>query len=235
MKYYVDGKIITISDNQKKFNSGSEGKLYKIDNYIYKIYYPNTLNEGFGNKKIYHQSLLGISDKFESIVLPTSLIFDELGNYVGYKCPMVGENDKIGLTELDWNIFIENIEKLEEEILLLSENRFLAVDFAFHNSIYSKEMQKLYMVDPGRYHHQAYFTLNDYINKNKLILEEYIFHMLEREIISYKLTTPKKATMLIKSIASAKEDLTYSEYFYDNSAKYENVHEMIKVKSRYIK
>lgn len=234
MKYYVDGEYLTISNNQKIFNSGSEGKLYKIENDIYKIYYTNTLNEGFGNKKIYHQSLLGISDQFDRIVLPKSLIFDELGNYVGYKCPLVGEN-KIGVTELNWDQFIENINVLEKEMLLLSENRFLAVDFAFHNSIYSKELKKLYMVDPGRYHHQTYFTLNDYINRNKIILEEYIFHMLEREIMEYKLTTPKKAQLLMKQIKIIKENLTYSEYFYDNSSKYENIHEMIKIKSRFIK
>lgn len=234
MKYYVDGEYLTISNNQKIFNSGSEGKLYKIGNDIYKIYYPNTLNEGFGNKKIYHQSLLGISDQFDRIVLPKSLIFDELGNYVGYKCPLVGKN-KIGVTELNWDQFIENINVLEKEMLLLSENRFLAVDFAFHNSIYSKELKKLYMVDPGRYHHQTYFTLNDYINRNKIILEEYIFHMLEREIMEYKLTTLKKAQLLMKQIKIIKENLTYSEYFYDNSSKYENIHEMIKIKSRFIK
>lgn len=119
--------------------------------------------------------------------------------------------------------------------MLLSNNRFLAVDFAFHNSIYSKEKQKLYMVDPGRYHHQSYFTLNDYIKRNKIILEEYIFHMLEREIISYKLTTPKKAQLLMKNFATLKENLNYSEFFYNNSSKYENIHEMIKIKSRYIK
>ena len=48
MKYYVDGKEITILNNHKIFNSGSEGKLYRIQNDIYKIYYPNALNEGFG-------------------------------------------------------------------------------------------------------------------------------------------------------------------------------------------
>lgn len=235
MKFYVDGKEITIANNKKIFDCGSEGKLYQIENDVYKIYYPNTLNEGFGNKKIYHQALLGINNQFERIILPTSLIFDEYGNYVGYKCPLIEENNKIGLTELDWKLFLENLKKLEEEILLLSENRFLAIDFAFHNSIYSKKDQKIYMVDPGRYHHQSYFTLQDYINRNKKILEEYIFHMLEREIITYKLTTPKKATNFMKNIASSKENLSYSEYFYDYLLKYENVHEMIKVKSRFIK
>lgn len=235
MKVYVEGNEIKI-DLKKVFSSGSEGKLYKIGNDVYKIYYPNALNDGFGNKKMYHQSLIGISDKFDRIILPSSLIFDGYGNYIGYKCPIVGENNnKIGVTELDWNNFIQNIKKLEEEMMLLSEKRFLAVDFAFHNSIFSKEEQKLYMVDPGRYHHQPYFTINDYITRNKMIIEEYLFHMLEREIITYKLATPKKALLLMKSIALIKENLSYSEFFYNNSTKYDNIHEMLKVKSRYIK
>ena len=54
MKYYINGENININTS-KPFNKGSEGQVYKIDDQIYKIYYKNALNEGFGNKLFYHQ------------------------------------------------------------------------------------------------------------------------------------------------------------------------------------
>ena len=81
-KYYVQGKEVIINTNKKEFASGSEGKLYIVDDKVYKIYHQSALNEGFGNKKTYHQSLLGLSEFYDHYVLPTDLIFDEEGNYV---------------------------------------------------------------------------------------------------------------------------------------------------------
>lgn len=69
-KYYIQGKEIVINTNKKEFSSGSEGKLYVIGNKVYKIYHTVALNEGFGNKKIYHQSLLGLNKMFKHYVLP---------------------------------------------------------------------------------------------------------------------------------------------------------------------
>lgn len=234
--YYVNGEKIKIPTDKKPFGQGSEGSLYLIKDKLYKIYDSFTLNEGFGNKKIYHQSLLELNGMFEKFILPDALIFDENGTYCGYVTPLVGNKskNKDGVTILDWDNFIGNLRDIENEIDLLSENRFLTVDVGYHNSIFSKENGNLYMIDPGRYHHQSYFTICDYKRKNKLILEDYFTRMLEREILSFKLVTSKKVKPLISMIKDEKNDISYSEYFESVKEKESSVHEFFKVKGRYI-
>lgn len=236
-KYYVDGKLVEIPIQKKAFGEGSEGKLYLLGGKLYKIYNPEALNDGLGNKRFYHQALLEVKDLFNTYVLPESLIFEEKGSYVGYMTEKVGEKkkQKEGITEETWPYFIENLEELEKETDLLSENRFLAIDMGFHNSIFSKENHKLYIVDPGRYHHQSYFTIGDYYRRNHLILNDYFFHMLEREIIYFKLMPYRKSTILVKKIEQEKGERSYSKYFEQVSQEYDSIHEFFKEKGKYLR
>ncbi len=236
--YYVNGKMISIQENKKAFSQGSEGKIYLMEGKIYKIYYPNTLNEGFGDKKKYHQSLLQIKDLFQNILLPEDLIFNtsKLGSYCGYVTKLVGEGKKKkeGITTLPWNLLIPNIQTFEQEIHLLGENRFLAVDFSFHNLVFSEQEQKLYMVDPGRYHYEPYFTLEDYHKRNQLILKECFLHTLQRDMIHFHLLSNKKIKLFLNSMELERKDMPFSEYFLENQEKYSNIQEMIQVKGRFL-
>ena len=90
------------------------------------------------------------------------------------------------------------------------------------------------MIDPGRYHHQQYFSISDYKRKNTLILEDYFIRMLEREILDFKLVPSKKIKPLLTIIKEDKKDTSYSEYFESVKEKEETVHEFLKVKGRYI-
>lgn len=210
--------------------------VYIVGNKLYKIYNYVALNEGFGNKKIYHQSLLGIKDEFKKFILPESLIFDVHGNYVGYVTKLVGDESKIkeGITTGTFDNFITNLRDFENESLLMSQFRFLTVDVGFHNSIYSTIDGNLYMIDPGRYHHQSLFTVSDYIRRNKVMMDDYFFHMLEREINYFKLVPKKNIPILLQSLKEEKKDYSYSEYFENIAEREDNIHEFIKEKGKYI-
>ena len=233
--YYISGERKYIDESKKPYGKGSEGKLYKIDNKLYKIYFPNALNEGFGDKKYYHQALLQVNNLFHSFILPNELIFDDI-DYVGYVTDMVGngENKKEGFSTFVWDDFIRNVEELENETELLSLNRFLAVDIGIHNAVVSEKDKKLYMTDPGRYHHQTYFTTCDYTKRNKIMLNDFFLKMLEREIICYKLMNRNKSKQLINRIKIETEDKSYSNYFSEVSKKYESVHEFLTTKAKYL-
>ena len=236
-KYYVSGNLIEIPEGKKGFSQGSEGILYLQKQKLYKIYYPNSLNEGFGNKKVYHQALLEKKDFFHHIVLPENLIFqsEKDYSYCGYVTKMVGEGKKKkeGISTLPWNLFLKNIIELEQEIDLLSEYRFQAVDFAFHNTVFSEKERTLYMVDPGRYHHQTYFTISDYRRMNHLILTDFFKHLLEREMIAFHLVPNQKRSKLLLTIEKERNEQPFSMYFQEQEKKYENVQEMIKRKGKY--
>lgn len=235
--YYVNGKEINIPTHRKPFGQGSEGSLYLLEDKLYKIYNCGALNEGFGNKKIYHQSLLGVRELFKKFILPDALIFDFDGNYVGYVTPLIGDKTKKkeGITSSSWNNFITNLKELEDEMDLLSSNRFLAVDVGFHNSVYSEKDGNLYMVDPGRYHHQSLFTISDYTRRNRLMLDGYFFHMLEREMIYFKLAPSKKVTSIVKELQKGKNKYSYSEYFEKIAEKEDNIHEFLIRKGKYLR
>ncbi len=236
--YYVNGNSISIQENEQIYAQGSEGKIYFIEDKAYKIYYPNALNEGFGDKKKYHQALLEIQDFFEYIILPEHLIFDgnQSNSYCGYTTKWVGDGNKQkeGITTLSWNLLIHNLAGFEREIHLLGKNRFLAVDFSFHNLVFSDKEQKLYMVDPGRYHHTSYFTLDDYHRRNQCILKTCILHMLERDILHFHLLSSKKVKIFLNHIELERKNLPFSEYFSENEQKYSNIQEMIKVKEKFL-
>ena len=237
--FYVQGNKISIDTKSPAFGAGSEGSLYLVDGKLYKIYYTDSLNDGFGNKKRYHQSLLGLYQDFEHFVLPEDLIFDSDGNYVGYVTRLVHyhgkeQNKGAGLTTLDWDPFIENIETIEKEIELLSENRFLTVDLGYHNSIFSKMNNKVYMIDPGRYHHQTYFTTTDYKRRNIAIFNDYIIRMLERDSISFKLVHKNKILPLVKSINIERDNKRFSQYFTEISEEYDSVQDFLKEKAKFL-
>lgn len=235
-QYYVQGETIKIDTNKKDFASGSEGRLFLIKGKLYKIYHPTALNEGFGNKKNYHQSLLGLSEKFQHFILPQDLIFDMDGNYAGYVTELVDKKKKKdGVTELEWDKFISNIKNIEIETNMLSQNRFLLVDLGYHNSIYSKEQEKLCMIDPGRYHHYSYFTLSDYKRQNKIILTDYFKQMLKMDIYYFKLMNKTKIFSLVNTMSEEIGDRNYSDYFEEQSEKYDSVHEFFKSKGRFVK
>lgn len=233
--YYVDGKKINIPTHRKPFGQGSEGCLYKIGNKLYKIYNTGALNEGFGNKRNYHQSLLEVKGVFKKFILPESLIFSEDGNYAGYVTELVGDNakKKEGITNESWDKFIRNIKDFEQEIDLLSEYRFLTVDIGYHNSVFSEKEGNLYMIDPGRYHHKAFFTVSDYKRINRMMLNEYFLRMLEKETIHFKLAPATKVHSIIKTLEEEKESKRFSEYFENKAEKHESVHDFVKEKVKH--
>jgi len=137
---------------------------------------------------------------------------------------------KEGVTSLDWNLFLSNIKNLEIETDILSDNRFLLADLAFHNALFSEEKGKLFMTDPGRYHHVSFFTTGDYKRRNQLMLADYFKHMLERDIIHFKLVNKGKTSLLVNNIVREIGDSRYSLYFESVASDYESVHEFLKTK-----
>lgn len=237
MEIYVNGECIYIDIEKNPYAKGSEGRLYKKDDKLYKIYYDNSLSEGFGKKEVFHKSLLEFNDVCETFILPVALEFDKDKNYVGYVCKIVGDGNKkfYGISELNWDSFLANLKDIEKEKDFLTDNRFLLTDIGIHNAIFSKVKSKIYLVDPGRYHHEKYFTLEQYRKINNLMLKDFFKNLLKQEAIFYKLVKPKKATPLLNTIFNDITMENVSDYFAEISTNYENVQEFMKIKARYLK
>ena len=145
MKYIISGEIVDIPTEKKSYDKGSEGKIYKIGKEIYKIYHDHTINEGYGSKEKHHKELLNIPTK--QIILPTGLIYTVDGEYAGYKAPFIegSRKKKSGISQMNSEKLIKNLQILENDFTILSQNYILASDVTHTNYLYSQKENAMYI------------------------------------------------------------------------------------------
>lgn len=246
MIYYVNGEKIFIDETKKPFGVGSEGKAYKKDGKIYKLYYPEAIYEFGVDKSKCHQYLIGIPTK--QIILPDALIFDEDNKYKGYRTDIAhGEKDvskKQGISQITSEKFIENIETLESDMDLLANYYVKVSDVQPVNYFFDKEKEKMQIIDPGRYSIVSFKGDLDYdikakemcknINQNDL--DRLITTLIYNDLVKFKpLNTKAKLQKLRDYIVSEKEKTLYSAYFKEKLKTFETPHEYFKSLGKYIK
>lgn len=237
MKYYVEGKEIDIPIEKKPFGHGSEGRVYKIDNDLYKIYYPNMIVEGgIGNKSNTHKYLVSIKTK--QIILPDALIFNEAGDYAGYKTNLTPGNqkDKSGILFMPKDNLISNLNILEKDISVLTENYVLMADVSPINYIYDKENLKMNIIDPGRYRSHCYADKTRYYNQNMKQLAYLIDLLIYLDLIKEKpLGTKRKSQEARDIIKKDRQEELYSEFLQNKLKNYENLYQYTKSIGKYIR
>ncbi len=237
MEIYVKGEKIVLPN--KECGKGSEGKAYLYNDKIYKIYYTNAINEGYGNKENFHRYLLALQT--DQIYLPIDIILDENGEYIGYVTEYAHGNkkDKKGITKMSRDNLINNLITLEKSFNYLSDNYVLTNDVSVHNTIIDYENNEINIIDPGRYRCYNLLTQNDYRIQNKKRLEYLIELLIYMDFISYKPAGSKRLEKaLCDYIKSDKLKLgidNYSDYFKYRLEDYENVLEYAKTLKKYVK
>ena len=233
MYFYVDDELININDNTEPYGIGTEGQVYKIGDEIFKLYFYNTLDEGYGNKYYFHKYLKTLNTK--QIALPKKLIFDIDGNYVGYTANYVdGDvNENNGLTLLPSELFIDNLRALVEDIKYLSREKVLMADVSPWNTIFDKKDKLLFLIDPGRYQSHSFDSIPffDYEMQNMFQFNLLIGILLDLDFKEYNPVededkSKKIITYIIDEIKKYKG--SYLDYFERVLERYENVNEYAK-------
>ena len=207
MKVIVDGKEEKIRlDN--KIGEGTEGKVYFFNNITYKIYYPGALQDGFGLKEKHHAYLLDISTR--QIILPTNLIYNNFGRYIGYTAPFI-KKEKLKLLDIEKTKFIKNLEILENDIEILSNKKVLMADIKYYNFIYNGDM---YIIDPGRY--RINFDYKVYEN-NIMQYKKLILYLIENEMNKCNLGASK----ITKKIDQIKQEIDLPSKYFKEEMKFE--------------
>lgn len=236
--------IVYVGENKinlpsKQFGKGSEGLAYLYNNKIYKIYYKNAINEGYGNKEKYHKYLMSL--KTDQVYLPINIIVDENGEYIGYVTEFASGNqkDKTGFTLFPSDIAIKNLITLENSFDNLSENYVLTEDVALHNCLVDLENNTVNIIDPGRYKNHCFMFKDDYKKANDARLQYLINLLLYIDFIKFKPVGSKRKEQLLKEyIINDKKQLgidKYSEYFNIKLENYDNIHEYAKSLQKYIR
>ena len=227
MIYYVNGKPIDITTNRKCFDKGSEGKVYKIEDKVYKLYYQSWLTEMEKTLESRHKRLLEINT--QQVGLPNDLIYDQQHHYAGYVSDYVKQtaSKNKGITRMPSKHFIRNLNILQRDFQLLAENCILTRDVCFDNYIYDEETKTMYVIDPGRFITKHNLQKEDYQYKNQVHLDHFIEELLYLDFAGdnpiFFFIPNKKAQNIIKKIKYKKKDNTDGEFFEQVLPNYTNV------------
>lgn len=234
MKYYINGQEVEINTSKKPYGQGSEAKLYRVENTLYKIYFKEALNEGFGNKERYHRILKDINTK--QVKLLDELIFDENGDYAGYTTKVV-EHDKRnqnGIIKLPKNKLITNLSILENDFDLLATNYVLVSDIRPYNHIYGKD-GNLYEIDCGRYRSFCFSDKDKYYKDNRSQLDELVLLLIYNDLVKEKIGTKRKTQIFKNTLLEQCGSLRYSTLFKEILKENQTIEEYAKEKIKYIK
>ena len=239
MYFYVDDELVDIDNNTELFGWGTEGQVYKIGDEVFKLYFYNMLDEGYGNKHDHHKFLTTLHPK--QIALPKRLIYDLNREYMGYTALFIdGDvNDNYGLILLPSELFIYNLRTLGGDIRYLSEEKVLMADIKTWNTIFDKKNGLLYLIDPGRYQHNTFKMIPsfDYEMQNMFQFNLLLGILLDLDFKKYNpLGDENKSKKIIAYIIDKVKEYngSYLNFFESVLEKYENVYEYVKTLKRKI-
>lgn len=145
-------------------NQGNEGKCYRFNNAVYKIYDNDYELEKYTSNPICKDDL-----NLESFLFPEEIYtHGEEKNVFAYKTTPYIEKDMLKISLLRKHI-IPDIKKLKQalnllikDIYILSRNNIIAIDLAKRNLLYYKD--KFYVIDTLDYDIVDEYTYIDNIN-----------------------------------------------------------------------
>lgn len=134
MDVLISDKRISINDNQKISNGFTKtGNVFLLnDTEVIKIfrYVHPQFNEQLKNKlEILHRL------KLKKFVLPTTLVYDENGNVIGYTMKYIKGENGDAILKYSSKFLLEELEKIYEEVSILSQNNIVIDDLIVDNVI----------------------------------------------------------------------------------------------------
>lgn len=245
MTYYIHDMPIQIDQTKKPFGQGSEGKIYRKKDQLYKIYNKEAIYE-LGYDKLYcHQYLIGIPTK--QINLPNALIFNEHGDYIGYRMDLIPGKQNLflrtGMSQMPSQKLIANLEILENDLIMLAKYQVTANDVQPANYIYNNENQTMHIIDPGRY--SVIMNIENDVEKATITktcqadnLKQYdslITQLIYNDLIAYKpIKNKEKLQQLRDYIQWLKSTESYSNFFKKELENFATPHAYFKSLERHL-
>lgn len=190
MDYSLENKRINL-DKASIIGYGKNGNVYKYKNLALKIFPNGEIPNGLMDSDTCHD-LSNITTC--SILLPKNLVFYKNKLFSGYSLKPVSCTRTRSIAKMDKKVFIDNIELLEDDVLLLSNNGVLLDGNLPENVIVS---DKLYLTDPSKYSFvDKQFSSGLYDSNN------YQIHLLFSKLV---LTSLKKNVITPKELRNLKK------------------------------
>ena len=148
MVFYVDGKKERYNPynmkKDKKIGEGKEVDAYVVGNQVVKFYKPYCNKTRLTSKDV--ERLRKISTS--RILLPTASMYDKKGNLRGYKMDYIENLGEESFFLLPKAQIKEELKKIKEDVLNLSDNGVILDDLHGLNTVYNNG---IYFIDPGSY------------------------------------------------------------------------------------
>lgn len=189
MELIIGDKLVNIPDYELKgrfINFGSEGTIYEYKGEALKLY-----DKECFTKRIDEETAIRLSKiRTKRILLPNKPVYDKDGNFFGHTTDFKIERTKDRIGSLTMDKFIREVNLLNNDIIVLSNNKVLLDDLHQDNLLLSGD--ELYLCDSGKYS----FTdkPRDEIYRSNMIEFNYLFTRLVFE--GYLNLTKKEKAVL---------------------------------------
>ena len=221
MKYSLDNKVINLS-KASIIGYGKNGNVYRYKNNAIKIFPNGKVPSGLIDSNTCKE-LCNITTT--SILLPRGIVYYNENIFSGYSLrPSINKNSISNIAKMDKDIFVCNVELLEDDILTLSNKGVLLDGILPENVIVS---DKLYLTDPSRYsflgkeYCDGLYDMNSY--QMHLLLTKLVLSSLKKSDVSPRELREFKRLLL------SKNDKELSSSFFDNLIGDEkNIHSYVK-------
>lgn len=206
MDYSLENKRINL-DKASIIGYGKNGNVYKYKNLALKIFPNGVVPNGLIDGDTCHD-LSNITTN--SILLPKNLVFYKNKLFSGYSLKPISCARNRSIAKMDKKSFIDNVELIEDDVLLLSNKGVLLDGILPENVIIS---DRLYLTDPSKYTFldkdlcSGLYDLNNY--QIHLLLSKLVLSSLKKNDI-----TPKELKKL-KGILLSKDQRQLSSEFFD--------------------
>lgn len=223
LSYYQKGKKHKhIVPDDDYLGSGMEVNVYKVKNKVVKLY--KNYCKKIRLTKEDCDRLTKIKTK--RILLPTTTLEDKKGNMIGYKMKYISDLGKDSFFKLNKENLTKELELLEEDINILSDNSIHIRDLGYMNTVYHNG---LYLIDSGSYdilkQSSKYKDMAYRMNQDEI--DEYLIGLIEN-YANDKYKDTSKIALMIKNIRKKiySNNLRPLKYF-KNYLEEDNIDELI--------
>ena len=160
---------ITELNNKHFIDEGSESRVYKFGDRVFKIYKSKCPKNRLKEDSVAYLSKI----KTKRLLLPKEKILDEDKKFIGYSMSFIMPGSKDTIKNMNMKDFINELKLLKQDLSILKDNNVVLDDINDNNYIYNNS---IYFIDPGS------FTINKKLPSryieiiNRELLHEFIIN-----------------------------------------------------------
>lgn len=159
-----------IFNDKNKLGSGIEGKVYKVNNDIYKLFH-STKNTTLTEELCIYLS----SIKTKQIRMPETILYNENGEFCGYTTFYLNKGNGLHFGNMTVQEFFTNLNVLYQDVNLLSQKHIKLEDI----NLFVTSDYKIYAVDVGKYQFLSEVDTKDIEKNNEVLLNDSIVDLFQ--------------------------------------------------------